>query len=671
MTRSPLSWCRLVIPVRACAAAVLSVACGGGDSGTGPGGSNGGGGGGGGGGTPGFTIAASNNALTVARGTSGTVTVTVTRTGGFTGPVSLQPTGMPNGVTAVFSDPSVPSGSTTSTLTITATGTASAGTATITVVGNGAGVANQSLTIQLTVTVPAQTGPFAMTLSVSSYLALPPTIVSSQPVLTVTRNAGFTGAVTVSVTGLPTGLIVAATPQPITGNTASVTIIDGGAPKGTYPVTIHGTGGGGEQTVTFNVVVAAPSTGATTWQMCDNGARTPTWFFAVKDGAGAWTRIMPNGSSFSFTVSSPTAQVAMVTSDSGGYRTTVYQYTSQEIAARAAAECANYPGSSTRQVTGQVTGLTTSELSITSMATWQQSTAGPGSYTMLNLPSGSIDLLAVRGLANAFGDFTMNKAVLRRGLNPAPGVQNAPIDFNSTEAFTPASVTWTFTNTNNEAFSVLQHFLTAGGTAGLQMPILGNDRTATSRTLTAIPAAQTVAGDLHQVVAVVQTTGQIIRATRQIIAYARSLADRTIAFGPAMPAATVTAVAGTPAGRLRAQGTLPNEYASGVSFDMTQTTIARFGTIHATRGFLGAGVAYDIQMPDLSAATGWDANFALRPGVATNYWVSGGGPALDIFDSRYIFSATRVRWTGAQTGITPPADGATYLIGRAAGNITP
>ena len=119
------------------------------------------------------------------------------------------------------------------------------------------------------------------------------------------------------------------------------------------------------------------------------------------------------------------------------------------------------------------------------------------------------------------------------------------------------------------------------------------------------------------------------------------------------------------------QGTLPNEYNAGVSFDVTQTTTARFATIHATRGFLGAGSTYDVQLPDLSGVTGWDSNFQLRAGIATNYWVSGGGPALDVFDTRYIFGATQVRWTGAQTGVTAPADGATYLIGRAVGNITP
>jgi len=649
-----------------CAASVFAIAfalgCGGGggDS-TGPGGNP----------TPGFTITASANAITVARGASGTVTVTVARTGGFSGPVSLQPTGMPSGVTALFSAPSVAPTATTSTLTIAAASTATAGTATITVIGNGANVANQSLTIQLTITAPAASAPFDLALSVSSFLALPPTNLTQMPILTITRNAGFTGPVTIAVTGQPPGLVAAVTPTNVTGTTASLGVIDGGAAKGTYPITIHGTGGGGEQTLTFNVVVAAPSTGATTWTFCGNAARAPQYFFAVKDGAGAWTRVVPNGDSYSFTIASPSAQVAMVVPEGGGFRTTVYQYTATEIAAKAASECANYPGTSTRTVTGQVTGLATTDLSFTTMGAQHAGTLGPGPYTLMNLPPGAQDLVSVRGALNQQADFIANRIVVRRGVNPASGATNPTIDFGAAEAFAPTTATWTFNNTNNEAFSISEMFRTAGNSPAVLLPFPAIDRTTTTRTVYAVPAGQTVAGDLHQVIATVLTTDATSRVTRQIVAYNRTLADRTVSFGPAMPAATVTVVSGAPPGRIRAQGTLPNEYNSGVSLDVTQTTGPRYATIHATRGFLGSGSAYDMQLPDLSGVVGWDSNFALRSGVAATYWVSGGGPALDTYDARYLFNATRVRFAGAQTGITAPADGSTYVIGRVAGNVTP
>jgi hypothetical protein len=47
-----------------------------------------------------FTLSANPNSLTIAQGASGTSTVTVTGSGGFTGSVTLAATGLPSGVTA-------------------------------------------------------------------------------------------------------------------------------------------------------------------------------------------------------------------------------------------------------------------------------------------------------------------------------------------------------------------------------------------------------------------------------------------------------------------------------------------------------------------------------------------------------------------------------------------
>jgi hypothetical protein len=639
---------------------------GGGDGGTGPGG-----GGGGGGGTPGFTIAASGTSLSVARGASGTVTVTVTRTGTFAGPVSLQATGQPAGVTAVFSAASVVAGQTTSTLTIAASAAAAAGTTPINIVANGAGVANQFLTIQLTVTAPAQAGPFALSLSVASYLALPPTVVSPQPILTITRNAGFTGAVTLSVSGLPTGLVVGVTPTNATGSTATLVILNGGAANGTYPITIRGVAAGlGEQSLTFDVVVAPPTTGSVQWQFCANGARTPVWFFAVKDGNGAWTRVVPNGTTYAFNVTGPTASVAMVTPEDAGSRTTIYQYSAQELAARAASECALYPGVSTRTATGGFPSLINGELAFVSMGWWYGSVSGPGSYSLQNLPAGPLDIVSVRGsFVDLSGTLALSRGIVRRATNPASGAANAPLDFTAAESFAMAPAAWTFGNLNGQQFSVTQTFTTAGGTYGTLTLRPEIDHAPAARTLYGIPAAQTVAGDLHQVIATIGTN-TAVRATRQIMAFARTLAPRSVDFGPTLPTPTVSAVAGT-APRIRAQGTLPNEYNAGVSLDFSQPTIARFGTLHATRAGLSGASTYDVQMPDLTAVTGWDSRYGTRAGTATSWWVSGGGPTLDMFDPRYVFASTHGRWTGALTGITAPADGATYLTGRASGSVTP
>jgi hypothetical protein len=97
----------------------------------------------------GFTLALSPTSLTVPQGSSGTTTVTITKTAPFTGAVALSATGLPSGVTAAFDPSSVTGG--TSTLTLTASGSAATGSHTITVRGAGTGVSDQSATLALTV----------------------------------------------------------------------------------------------------------------------------------------------------------------------------------------------------------------------------------------------------------------------------------------------------------------------------------------------------------------------------------------------------------------------------------------------------------------------------------------------------------------------------------------
>jgi len=104
--------------------------------------------------TPDFSIAASPSSLSIAQGSSGTSTITITSLNGFNSATTLSASGLPSGVTAAFStNPVTPpaNGSATSTLTLTASGTATTGNATVTVTGT-SGALTHSTTIALTVT---------------------------------------------------------------------------------------------------------------------------------------------------------------------------------------------------------------------------------------------------------------------------------------------------------------------------------------------------------------------------------------------------------------------------------------------------------------------------------------------------------------------------------------
>jgi hypothetical protein len=107
----------------------------------------------GGGGSPNFTLSASPSSLTVQQGTSGSSTITVTPSGGFTGSVTLSNSALPSGVTATISPNPTTS---TSTITFTATSTATTGTSTITITGT-SGTLTHTTTISLTISAAGGT----------------------------------------------------------------------------------------------------------------------------------------------------------------------------------------------------------------------------------------------------------------------------------------------------------------------------------------------------------------------------------------------------------------------------------------------------------------------------------------------------------------------------------
>jgi endo-1,4-beta-xylanase len=95
-----------------------------------------------------FTLSASPANLTINQGASGTSTITITRSGGFTSSVALSASGLPSGVTAAF-NPASTTG-TSSALTLTVSSAATAGMTSITITGAGGGL-TRTTTVILTV----------------------------------------------------------------------------------------------------------------------------------------------------------------------------------------------------------------------------------------------------------------------------------------------------------------------------------------------------------------------------------------------------------------------------------------------------------------------------------------------------------------------------------------
>jgi hypothetical protein len=109
---------------------------------------------------PDFSLSATPSNLTINRGASGSSTIGITRSGGFTGNVTMSASGLPAGVTATF-NPGPATGA-NSTLTLAASGTAAIGTANVSLIGSGGGLTR---TVPMILTVNAASGTGGVTVT--------------------------------------------------------------------------------------------------------------------------------------------------------------------------------------------------------------------------------------------------------------------------------------------------------------------------------------------------------------------------------------------------------------------------------------------------------------------------------------------------------------------------
>jgi hypothetical protein len=201
---------------------------------------------------PTFTLAASVwPSITVPA--SGTTDIAATAFNGFTGLIALTASGLPPGVTASFSPASIaPRG--TSTLTFATTSATPAGVYTITVAGtSGSTVVTTKLILTLKV-------PGFLLVDSSSYLTIRKPGLAATAIYVAAAN-GFTGAVALSVSGLPSG--VTATFAPTTASPASPTTLtltaSSSTPAGTYDILVSGSSGTAIASTVVVLKVTAPT----------------------------------------------------------------------------------------------------------------------------------------------------------------------------------------------------------------------------------------------------------------------------------------------------------------------------------------------------------------------------------------------------------------------------
>ena len=196
-----------------------------------------------------FSLSASASALSLPQSSSAGSTISVAGQNGFSGSVSLVASGLPSGVTAVFS-PSSTTGN--SSLTFTASSTAATGTFSVTVTGV-SGALSSTTSISLSVVAPN----FTLSSSAASLSLLRGS--TATEVVTVTPQNGFKSSVSLVASGMPSGVTAVFSPFSTTGNSSLTFTASSTATTGTFNVAVTGVSGSLSSTMSISLAVAAPN----------------------------------------------------------------------------------------------------------------------------------------------------------------------------------------------------------------------------------------------------------------------------------------------------------------------------------------------------------------------------------------------------------------------------
>jgi hypothetical protein len=199
---------------------------------------------------PDFSISASPSSQSVLQGNSAQYTVSIGALSGFSDAVNFSINGLPSGASASFVPTSV-TASGNSTLTVTTSASTPVGSYALTVTGASTGLSH-SVSVTLTVN---SAGDFSLS-AASSTLTIARGNNGSDTI-TVTALQGFSGAVSLTLAGLPPRTSASWNPSTVTGSGSAVLTVRVNRPAktGTYALTVTGTSGNTSHSIPLTLIV--------------------------------------------------------------------------------------------------------------------------------------------------------------------------------------------------------------------------------------------------------------------------------------------------------------------------------------------------------------------------------------------------------------------------------
>ncbi len=577
-------------------------------------------------------VAVNPGTVSIAAGGNGSVNVALTRSGNFTGSVTLVVTGLPSGIIATSTPTTLPAGATTASINVTVAAGVAPGSYAATVSGFGEGVTQATAPLQVVVTPPP-----AFTLSIPS--GGPVIATGGSGTLTVTlQRTNFTGTIDLALVNPPSGITATVTPPNPTGNAALITlIVSPAAAPGVIPLILRGRAQGmTDRTVTFDLTIRAPVAGARVeYTFCDP-TNTPL-FFAFQDGTGAWQQVAPaglgNSIQFAFDIANGRGGVLMIfrtstfpslisraarmqvvahRSRADIYETIVKYATTHELVQDGFETCAATQPSNTNSVT--VGGVPLGAFGIVSFGRTTEifdpaTSTNPISFT--DVPVGLNDLAGSRSRPGQ----TPDRILMIRNLTPPNGGLLPPIDFNTSPTFTPATAQVTITGGQNDLFETFVNVVTANSHLGLWSEL--SSSTATTRTWAGLRSEDMASSDFHGLI-VFANAADSSGDFRVSLRYVDYVTNQTLALGGRVALPAITQLSGGSYPRLRFQGLLPIDYDRGAGFtvsDSTGSSIVHVAATHAYLAATGSGFSYDLAMPDVIGLPNFPVASALTFGM--------------------------------------------------------
>jgi len=407
---------------------------------------------------PDFSLSASPTTQTVVQGSATSYNLTINPVNGFAGQVTFSVSGLPTGASGTFSPNPATS---TSALSVTTSTTTPAGTYAVTITG-----VSGSLTHTTTVTLIVAAPDFSLSASPSSQ-----TVPQGSPTnynFTINPINGFTGQVTFSLSGLPTGADGTFSPNPATSTSALSVTTSASTPAGTYTVTITGVSGSLTHTTTVTLIVTAPDFSL---------AGTPT----------SQTVVQGNGTSYNLTITPTNGFSGQVTLSATGLPTGASGAFSPNPATSTAAlsvttSTTTPAGTYTVTITGVSGALThTTTVTLVVNALDFSLSASPSSQTVLQGNGASYNL-TINPINGFTGQVTFSVSGLPAGANGT----FSPNPATSTSALSVTTSLTTPTGTYPLTLTGVSGSLTHSASVTLIVTVAPNF------TLSASPSSQTV-----------------------------------------------------------------------------------------------------------------------------------------------------------------------------------